>query len=114
MKATAVPWPDTTRKIMPSATVHSQITIPAGRIASGRRQARDAPHPAASPHRNGQAVDAIPPSASPLVWLARPITTKMSTQQTSMSSATRALLANRMRPTLPGHGSTAARCVPGA
>ena len=67
MNATAVPWPEMTRKIMPSVTVHSQITIPAGRIARGRRQARDAAQPAASPHRNGQAVDAIPASASPLV-----------------------------------------------
>ena len=54
MNATAVPWPETTRRIMPSATVHSQMAIPAGRSASGRRQARDAAQPAASPHRNGQ------------------------------------------------------------
>ena len=67
MNATAVPWPETTRKIMPSAAVHSQITIPEGRIASGRRQARDTAQPAASPHKNGQAVDAIPAIASPLV-----------------------------------------------
>ena len=67
MNAAAVPWPETTRKIMPSATVHSQITIPAGRIARGYRQARAAIQPAPSPHRNGQAVDAIPASASPLV-----------------------------------------------
>lgn len=52
---------------MPSATVHSQIAMPAGMSARGRRQARAAIQPAASPHRNGQAVDAIPASASPLV-----------------------------------------------
>ncbi len=67
MNGTAVPWPETTRKTMPSVTVHSQTTIPAGPIARGRRQARDTAQPAASPHRNGHAVDAIPASASPFV-----------------------------------------------
>ena len=47
MNAAAVPWPETTRKIMPSVTVHSQITIPAGRSARGYRQARAAIQPAA-------------------------------------------------------------------
>lgn len=67
MNGAAVPWPETTRKTMPSVTVPSQITIPAGLIVRGRRQALTAIQPAASPHRNGQAVDAIPASASPLV-----------------------------------------------
>ncbi len=65
MNATAVPWPETTRKIMPAATVHSHTASPAGRSASGRRQARDAAQPAARPHRNGQEVEAIPASVSP-------------------------------------------------
>ena len=42
MKAAAVPWPDTTRSSMPSATVQSQRASPAGRSARGRRQARTA------------------------------------------------------------------------
>src|ERR1700733_5343114 len=93
MNATAVPWPETTRRIIPSATVHSQTASPAGRSASGRRQARDAAQPAARPQRNGQEVDAIPARDSPLVWLARPMATKTSTQHTSSTTAT---LADRM------------------
>jgi hypothetical protein len=93
MNATAVPWPETTRRTMPSATVHSQTTSPAGRSVSGRRQARDAAQPTARPQRNGHEVDAMPASDSPLVWLARPMATKISTQQTSSTTAT---LADRM------------------
>jgi hypothetical protein len=66
MNATAVPWPDTTRRIMPSVTVHSHTAIPAGRTASGRRHARDSSQPAPRPHRNGHDVEAIPPRDSPL------------------------------------------------
>jgi hypothetical protein len=87
MNATAVPWPETTRRIMPTATVHSQITRPSGRIASGRRQPRAASQPRPSPARNGHEVEAMPARLSPLVWLARPMITKMSTQQTSSTTA---------------------------
>jgi hypothetical protein len=90
MKATAVPWPETTRRIMPIATVDSQTTRPDGRIASGRRQARDVSQPAPRPARKGQQVDAMPARVSPLVWLARPMITKMSTQAMSSTTATRA------------------------
>ena len=114
MNGRAVPWPETTRKIMPSVTVHNQITTPGGLIARGRRHARPAIQPAASPHRNGQAVDAIPASASPFVWLARPITTNTSTQQASMSTATRASLANRMPLTLSAARNAAAGNGPSA
>src|ERR1700761_400108 len=84
---------------MPRATVASQAATPAGSRASGRRQARDTSHPAARPHRNGQEVDAIPASDSPLTWLARPMTTKITTQQMSSTAATRA---GRIRCSLPG------------
>jgi hypothetical protein len=67
MNATAVPWPETTRRIMPSATVHSQMTRPSGRIASGRRQPRAASQPTPSATRNGQQVEAMPARLSPLV-----------------------------------------------
>ena len=97
MKAGAVPWPETTRKIMPSATVHSQMAMPSGRIASGRRQPRAASQPTPSPARKGQEVDAMPATVSPLVWLARPMITKMSTQ--AMSSTT-ASLAERIADSL--------------
>ena len=90
MKAAAVPWPETTRAIMPIATVDSQTTRPTGRIASGRRQALDASQPMPRPARKGQAVDAIPARLSPLVWLARPMITKISTQAMSSTTATRA------------------------
>jgi hypothetical protein len=90
MKAAAVPWPEMTRRIMPIATVDSQTTSPVGRIASGRRQARDASQPTPRPDRKGQEVDARPARLSPLAWLARPMITKMSTQATSSTTATRA------------------------
>jgi hypothetical protein len=48
------------------------------------------------------------------VWLARPITTNTSTQQASMSTATRASLANRMPLTLSAARNVVARNVPGA
>jgi hypothetical protein len=48
------------------------------------------------------------------VWLARPIITNTSTQQASMSTATRAALANRMPLTLSAARNAAARNVPGA
>jgi hypothetical protein len=94
MNAAAVPCPATTRSTIPNTTVLSHTAIPAGRSASGRRQARDKTQPAASPQRNGHDVEAMPPSVSPLSWLARPMPTKMSTQQTSSSTAS---LAERMQ-----------------
>jgi hypothetical protein len=94
MNAAAVPCPATTRSTIPNTTVLSHTAIPAGRSASGRRQARDKSQPAASPQRNGHDVEATPPSVSPLSWLARPMTTKTSTQQTSSSTAS---LAERMQ-----------------
>ena len=63
--ATAVPCPATTRRTMPTATVPSHAPTPAGNSPAGRRQARTASHPHASPARNGHAVDAIPPRLSP-------------------------------------------------
>jgi hypothetical protein len=113
MNATAVPWPATTRTIMPSATVQSQMARPAGRIASGRRHARAASQPTPSPARNGHAVEAMPASVSPLAWLARPMITNTSTQATSSSSARLAhravsmaasLAAGRERSICPGLG----------
>ena len=46
--------------------------------------------PPASPARNGHAVEAMPARLSPLVWLARPMITNTSTQQTSRATASRA------------------------
>jgi hypothetical protein len=94
MNDTAVPWPDTTRSTMPNATVHSQAETPAGhsRVAAGARRtspgiARAAAQPITRPVRNGQVVEAMPASSSPLEWLARPIVTKASTQQKSKRAA---------------------------
>jgi hypothetical protein len=93
MNATAVPCPAATRSVIPATTVPSHAATPAGASASGHWRAR-APRqhsrlsqPIASPARNGHAVDAMPPRVSPLVWLARPRTTKASTQQASMATA---------------------------
>jgi hypothetical protein len=87
MNDTAVPWPDTTRSTMPNATVHSQAEIPAGQSLAGARSRRRPPHattqPITRPDRNGQVVEVMPASSSPLEWLARPIITKASTQQKS-------------------------------
>jgi len=92
--ANAVPCPDTTRSIMPSATVPSHAPIPARARPSGRCQARVTSQPAARPARNGHAVDATPATLSPLVWLARPMTTNSSTQATSAAAGqTRPLIA---------------------
>jgi hypothetical protein len=98
MNATAVPCPEITRSTMPNTTVLSHTLIPAGRSVSGRCQARDKAQPTARPHRNGHEVEAMPPSDSPLVWLARPMMTKMSTQQTSSTTAS---LAERMQARVP-------------
>ena len=75
----------------------SHTITPAGRSVDGCRQARETIQPAARPARNGHAVEAMPPSVSPFVWLARPMITKTSTQQTSSSTAS---LAERMASTL--------------
>ena len=95
MNANAVPCPDTTRNTMPRATAPSHAPAPAGQSPSGRRQARAASQPPASPARNGHAVDATPARLSPLVWLARPMITNTSTQQQSRITANRT---ERMRP----------------
>ena len=89
MNAAAVPCPDTTRNTMPNPAVPSHAPTPAGHSPKGRRQARAASHPPASPARNGHAVDAMPPRLSPLVWLARPMITNSSTQQQSRVTASR-------------------------
>jgi hypothetical protein len=67
--------------------VPSQAAIPDGTSAIGRRQARAAAQPAASPARNGQAVLATPGTLSPWLWLARPMTTNTSTEATSSAAA---------------------------
>jgi hypothetical protein len=63
--AVAVPCPATTRNTMPSPAAPSHAPTPAGATETGRRQARTASQPPASPARNGHAVDAIPPRLSP-------------------------------------------------
>jgi hypothetical protein len=79
-------WPETARAAMPSITVTSHAVTPVGTRASGFRQPRDTTQPTASAVRNGHAVDAMPPTASPLAWLARPISTNSSTQQASIAA----------------------------
>jgi len=79
-------WPEAARAAMPSVTVTSHAATPVGSRASGFRQPPDAAQPRASAVRNGHAVDAMPPSVSPLAWLARPITTNSSTQQASAAA----------------------------
>src|SRR5690242_3023838 len=74
---------------MPSATAPSHAPIPPGHSRSGRRHVRAASQPAARPARNGHAVEAMPARLSPLVWLARPMTTNVSTQQQSSTTASR-------------------------
>jgi hypothetical protein len=91
MNAAAVPCPDSTRSTMPPATVPSHAPTPAGTSPSGRRHPRTASQPAASPVRNGHAVEAMPATLSPLVWLARPMITNISTQAQSRTTATRTL-----------------------
>src|SRR5262249_12610122 len=86
MNAASVPGPDTARSSWPSATVASHTPTPVGPRAAGRRQARVAASPTARPARNGHAVLATPARLSPSWWLARPITTKASTQSTSAST----------------------------
>jgi hypothetical protein len=87
MNDTAVPWPETTRSTMPNATVHSHAPVPAGNSAPGRRQARQASQPIPSPARNGHEVEAIPETASPSAWLARPMITNIRTLHISSAAA---------------------------
>ena len=87
MKANAVPCPAATRSTMPTATAPSQAATPAGTTAIGCRHARPTSQPAASPARKGHDVLARPVSVSPLLWLARPITTNSRTQPTSATAA---------------------------
>lgn len=86
MNAAGAGWPETARAAMPSVTVTSHAVTPVGSRASGFRQPRETTQPTASAVRNGHAVDAMPPSDSPLAWLARPITTNNSTQQASAAA----------------------------
>src|SRR3569833_473038 len=102
---------------MPAATVDSQTPTPVRTRAAGRCQARVAVQPISCPARYGQAVVAIPPTVSPSLWPARPISTNASTQHRSRTTATRHRLrlsevpASEARPGAgPVPGQVQARC----
>jgi hypothetical protein len=63
MNAAAVPWPATTRRAIPTATVTTHTTRPLSTAAGGRRATVN--QPPATPTAKGQAVETKPPTVSP-------------------------------------------------
>jgi len=65
MKANAVPWPDTTRRTIPTATVASHITTPLLSDAPFRCCTPTINQPSARPTAKGHVVEARPAIVDP-------------------------------------------------
>ena len=83
--AGAVPWPETTRRIMPRTTVEMVTTRPQLIDVPSRRDETTKAHAAASPETNGHVVEATPAMLSPWPCALRPITTNTTTATRSIS-----------------------------